>query len=98
MSMTYKQAREYLQPVADNHPVTGYAVALTTAIRALEEVDQLKEHLRSSTDRCKFCANAKKPRLCEDSDYFCNECFQNDCICRDCDHGSKWEWRGVKEG
>lgn len=95
--MTNKEAKTYLQPVADNTPLVGYGAALTVAVRALEDVDQLKEDLRSSKDRCKFCEHAAKPRLCEGSDYFCRECFQKDCICRNCQNGSKWEWRGMTE-
>jgi len=97
--MTYKEAKAYLQPVADSTPLAGYGAALAAAIRALDDVDKLKEDLRASNDRCKFCENMKKPLLCEGSDYFCHECFQHTCICRDCQNGSKWDWRGMrKEG
>lgn len=41
--MDYKAAIEYLRPVADNHPVSGYAAALETAIRAMEEVEALRK-------------------------------------------------------
>ena len=38
--MTYKEAIEYLQPVADNTPLTGYGAALTAAIYALHMMDE----------------------------------------------------------
>ena len=37
--MTYKDAREYLQPVADSTPLAGYGAALSKAIEALEAAD-----------------------------------------------------------
>lgn len=40
--MDYKAAIEYLRPVADNHPVSGYGAALEAAIRALEELPKVK--------------------------------------------------------
>ena len=45
--MTYKEAREYLQPVADSTPLAGYGAALSKAIEALE--------LAESVVRCKEC-------------------------------------------
>jgi hypothetical protein len=41
--MTYKEAREYLRPIADNHPLGGYAAALEKAMEALEKVEQMEE-------------------------------------------------------
>ena len=38
--MTYKEAREYLQPVADNTPLAGYGEALRKAIEALREMEE----------------------------------------------------------
>lgn len=45
--MTYKEAREYLQPVADSTPLAGYGAALSKAIEALG--------LAESVVRCKEC-------------------------------------------
>ena len=45
--MTYKEAREYLQPVADSTPLAGYGAALSKAIEALE--------MAESVVRCKDC-------------------------------------------
>lgn len=39
--MTNKEAIEYLQPVADNTPLTGYARALNLALDALRKVDKI---------------------------------------------------------
>ena len=45
--MTYKEAKAYLQPIADNATLTGYREALSKAIEALEVAD--------SVVRCKDC-------------------------------------------
>ena len=94
MSVAYRDAIKYLRPMADNYVLPGVADALETAIRAIEDVERLKEDLRSATDRCKFCVQMTKPLLCLGSDYLCHECNQHDCVCQDCKDGSKWEWRG----
>ena len=104
--MTYKEAKEYLLPIAANCVLPQYALALEKAVEALEKVealdeqdgmiDRLLEDLLSSTDRCKFCEQSTRPLLCEGSDYFCDECNQHTCVCRDCVDGSKWGWRGMK--
>lgn len=58
-------------------------------------IDRLLEDLLKSIDRCKFCEQMEKPLLCVGSDYFCDECNQHTCVCRDCLNGSKWAWRGM---
>lgn len=45
--MTYKEARDRLQPVADSTQLAGYAAALSKAIEALE--------MAESVVRCKEC-------------------------------------------
>lgn len=101
--MTYKEAREYLIPIAANCVLPQYAAALEKSMEALEKAMQALEgeaqllaDLCSSSDRCKFCLHANKPRHCDGSDYFCHECFRDDCICRNCKNGSKWSWLDVK--
>lgn len=49
--MTYKEAREYLRPVADNTPLIGYNAALNTAIEALEKVEALEAELKDERYR-----------------------------------------------
>ena len=41
--MTYKEAREYLRPVADSTPLAGYGAALSKAVEALEKVERLEK-------------------------------------------------------
>lgn len=96
--MDYKSAITYLQPIFDNTPKVGYGEALGVALNALREIEQLKEDLRNTSDRCKFCLRMSEPLACLGSDYTCHECFQRVCGCRDCQKGSNWEWRGVPEG
>jgi hypothetical protein len=119
--MDIRDAINYLRPIADSAQLAGYAAALDTAIRSMEEVDSLRaelrderdrfdklsdfelgrqelleramDDLRSASNRCKFCIQMTKPLLCLGSDYLCHECNQHSCVCMDCDHGSKWEWR-----
>ena len=104
--MDYKAAIEYLRPVADNHPVSGYGAALEAAIRALEEaetlgrmIDQLKRDLKESgrKDPCSFCRFMYQPVPCEGADYICDECSHESCVCHGCRGFDKWEWRGVPE-
>lgn len=53
--MTYKEAKAYLQPIADNATLTGYREALCKAIEALEKVERLEEELWKATNNCDFC-------------------------------------------
>ena len=41
--MTYKEAREYLQPLADYTTIPKYAAALEKALEALEHVEKYKQ-------------------------------------------------------
>lgn len=50
--MTYKEAKAYLQPIADNATLTGYREALCKAIEALEVAD--------SVVRCKDCNGERR--------------------------------------
>ena len=52
--MTNKEAKEYLQPIADNAQLTGYSAALRKAIWALEEVDRLEAELKKRDGRDKL--------------------------------------------
>lgn len=33
---------------------------------------------------------------CEACDYYCERCLNKSCPCLDCDHGSRWAWRGPR--
>lgn len=50
MSMTYKEAAAYLQPVADSTPLVGYGSALAKAVEALREIEPLREALKRYQD------------------------------------------------
>lgn len=45
---------------------------------------------------CMHCAHQEVPTYCP-ADRACRDCGC-DCPCRYCGGGTKWEWRGVKEG
>ena len=49
--MNYKEAKAYLQPIADNATLTGYREALCKAIEALEKVERMEAELRDERDR-----------------------------------------------
>lgn len=51
MPMTPKEAIAYLRPIADNASNVGYAVALDTALKALETVDMLQQELKDERYR-----------------------------------------------
>lgn len=45
------------------------------------------------------CDTCKRRNYCK-SDSACDECEQDakgNCYCKDCERGSKWEWRGLPE-
>ena len=51
--MTYKEAREYLRPVADSTPLAGYGAALSKAVEALEKAESLEAELAEAERRAK---------------------------------------------
>ena len=64
------------------------------------ELDAMLEELRRYED-CDTCAHAKVLCDCPDDAYGCSDCIyrnlRSDCYCKDCDSGSKWEWRGQRK-
>lgn len=97
--MDYKKASIALRPLADNYELPVVAEALETAVKALEELprlqaerEQLMEDLKGECNVCSF-NDAASIGSC---DLECWDC-QRHCPCRDCNGGSKWEWRGVPE-
>ena len=95
--MTYKEAREYLQPVADNTPLAGYGEALRKAIEALESVEQMEKDLRGE---CECCVHLPEMELCLAGEkcvelFACDRC-ETECHCKNCGkEGGNWQWRGV---
>lgn len=57
--MTYKEAKAYLQPIADNATLTGYREALCKAIEALELVKEPCQLCRSK--RIDITVQTKEP-------------------------------------
>lgn len=55
--MTFKEAIEYLQPVADNTPLSGYGAALTAAIYALHQMDSAKNATTTDDVPCALCGS-----------------------------------------
>ena len=49
--MTYKEAIQYLQPVADSTPLVGYGGALRAALQAMQEVESLRAELEDERYR-----------------------------------------------
>lgn len=49
--MTLSQAIAYLQPIADSTPLAGYQKALSVAIDAMREVENLREELKDERYR-----------------------------------------------
>lgn len=98
-----KAAINYLRPIADNASLPNYAHALDIAIRCMEEREAAKivaEAMLADLKEfasCKTCTHNTDPVPCENADYICYECTHHGCVCRDCEAGSKWEWRGVQE-
>lgn len=70
--MTYKEARQYLQPIADSAEIPGYAAALEKAIEALEEKEGLKTFYLLERHYCKACQKMHC-RVVETEGYFTRE-------------------------
>lgn len=63
--------------------------------KAEAERDALLEYAKLFTG----CDTCKRRNYCK-SDSECNACEQDvkgNCYCKDCERGSKWEWKGLAE-
>lgn len=63
--------------------------------QAAAERDALLEYAKLFTG----CDTCKRRNYCK-SDSACDECehdVKGNCYCKDCERGSKWEWRGLPE-
>lgn len=60
------------------------------------ENEQLKADLKVSErhELCDFCTYGQTPGVCEIGDFDCNTC-PIDCMCKTCDGGNNFEWRGI---
>lgn len=104
--MTYKEAREYLVPIAANCVLPQYAAALEKAMEALDLVERLEKEkaalledvkkMACADSACEVCAKAMTAAGCEESDYDCRKCNKEGCKCKNCDGLGRWEWRGVQ--
>lgn len=79
----------------------GQRGILSEAAEAIEELEQKFNSLLADTkkavddmDGCRICANEATPALCAIGHNDCRTCTA-DCVCKDCDRGEKWEWRGL---
>lgn len=71
------------------------ALAQRKQAQAEAERDALLEYAKLFTG----CDTCKRRNYCK-SDSACDECEQDvkgNCYCKDCERGSKWEWRGLAE-
>ena len=72
--------------------IDGVALAAADLIERLEkEKAALLEYVKNST-KCEQCAN-NRPQ-CDAVDCFL--CV-GDCPCKKCEHGSRWDWKGLVE-
>ena len=76
---------------------------LDKAADAIEELEQKFNSLLADTkqladdmDECRICAHDATAVLCVAWHLDCRTCT-SDCVCKDCDRGEKWEWRGRKK-
>lgn len=70
--MTYKEAREYLQPLADYTTIPRYAAALAKAAEALEEKEGPQKVYLLERHYCKACKKMHC-RVVETEGYFTRE-------------------------
>ena len=64
---------------------------------AADTIEQLLADLRG---KCSCCVNYGSFLRClESEDWIVEECedCDQDCQCKSCEKGSKWEWRGIPE-
>lgn len=73
---------------------------LDKAAQVIEELERKFNALMADMSRvlkdedwCAICAHGQTPALCETEDVSCFAC-PADCICKDCNGDSHWEWRG----
>lgn len=50
-----------------------------------------------SMKACALCKHYPSGEECETYFLLCNECDNENCICKECVDGKKMEWRGVQE-
>ena len=70
--------------------ISSLKARYNAAVKALRRLDY----------DCSECAHPNNaPCYGSEEDYVCDElhCPHEDCLCRSCQHGSNWEWRGPKE-
>ena len=52
----------------------------------------------SKAHTCETCKHEPiDPYECFETGYACNSCNEPSCVCRDCDEGSRWEWRHARD-
>ena len=74
--MTYKEAKAYLQPIADNATLTGYREALCKAIEALEVADSVVrckdcKHMSNDPEGYRWCAAWYRVQTMGDEGFCC---------------------------
>ena len=64
---------------------------------AADLIEQMLSDLKRFDHECGLCRNAKTTEFCEAASFdpwlLCDRC-EADCVCRECDFNSKWEYRG----
>ena len=48
-----------------------------------------------TSQSCSLCIHCPKDDECETALFLCMECDKVGCVCRECFHGEKLEWRGI---
>ena len=101
--MTYETLLTRLRGLrveAGSLPCLGYGCEYGCSIHgcailreAVETMEALYARVRQDAC-CEDCAHVSALEHCPEDWCPCEACSVPDCYCRDCQDGSKWEWRG----
>ena len=67
--------------------------------KLLAERDELIEIAKEGNTFCSTCAHIANQydEKCELDVHHCQDCSRDDCCCKECYCGERWEWKGVQE-
>lgn len=88
---------EVLGQLTDDYPVEKIQLIQQKDDARVAELEQELAKAVADLAKAHTCETCKHepidPYACFDNEYLCQSCNDQRCVCRDCDEGSRWEWR-----